>query len=134
MQENQPICYASRPLTERTDCYPNAQIEKEFLAILFAPKKNSSLNIWSKRNCPYRSQATGRVAIQDKDLNKVSPRLQLMLLKLLYYILDIIYKPGQEMHIADALNRAYVDSNSKADDSGSNLYVHSVMTSIQHPA
>ena len=32
------------------------------------------------------------------------------------------------MHIADALSRAYVDSNSKADDSGSNLYVHSVMT------
>ncbi len=66
-------------------------------------------------------------AIQKKDLNKVSPRLQLMLLKLLYYRLTTVYKPGREMYIADTLSRAYIDDKTELDRS-KNLYVHSVMT------
>ena len=63
-------------------------------------------------------------SIQRKDLHKVSPRLQRILLKLLKYNLNIMYKSGSEMHIADTLSRAFIDVDPKGKDA---LKLHVVM-------
>ena len=46
------------------------------------------------------------VPIQKKPINTASKRLQRMKLSLQKYDLVFTYKPGKEMHIADALSRA----------------------------
>ena len=35
-----------------------------------------------------------------------------MLLRLQRYDLNVVYKPGSELYVADALNRAYIDISS----------------------
>ena len=128
LQNNRPICYASRPLSDAETRY--AQIEKELLAIVFATQ-------WFHH---YIYGATVTVhsdhkpleAIHKKDLNKVSPRLQLMLLKLLRYSLLIEYKPGNQMYIADTLSRAYVEAENKQKTS-KQFYVHPLLTYYPAP-
>ena len=44
-----------------------------------------------------------------KPLHQISPRLQLMLLKLQKYKLTIKYTKGKDMHVADALSRAFMN-------------------------
>ena len=46
-----------------------------------------------------------------KQLEKAPARLQNMLLKLQKYNLKVVYKKGKEMYIADALSRAYTNSD-----------------------
>ena len=50
-----------------------------------------------------------------------------MLLKLLKYRLNVKYRPGNQMHIADTLSRAYVSNGTEIEES--DLYlVFGVMT------
>ena len=93
LQEGKPVAYASRSLTVAEQNY--AQIEKELLA-------SRSVNVHSD----HRPLET----ITHKSISKASPRLQRMLLRLQKYTVNVIYKPGREMHIADALSRAYLSS------------------------
>ena len=51
------------------------------------------------------------IAIQRKPINTASKRLQRMMLRLQKYELTFVYKPGKEMHIADALSRALPKSS-----------------------
>ena len=51
------------------------------------------------------------VAIYSKPLYRATPRLQRMLMKLQRYDLKLVYVPGKEMHISDALSRAYLQEN-----------------------
>ncbi len=46
------------------------------------------------------------VGIFQKPLHKLSPRLQRMSMMLLRYDLEVVYKPGKELYIPDALSRA----------------------------
>ena len=55
-------------------------------------------------------------SIQHKELSKESPRLQNMLMTLLRYRINIVYKSGKQMHITDALSRAHRQSKSPAVD------------------
>ncbi|KAF2900155.1 hypothetical protein ILUMI_06022 [Ignelater luminosus] len=45
----------------------------------------------------------------NRPLNKVPPRLQRMMLAVQGFDLHVVYKPGKELFIADALSRAFVD-------------------------
>ena len=47
-------------------------------------------------------------AIMKKPLNDAPKRLQRMLLQLQKYSLDVTYKKGKHMHLADTLSRAYL--------------------------
>lgn len=47
------------------------------------------------------------VALFKKPLNKVPARLQRMLLNLQPYNLEVLYKPGKQLYIADTLSRSY---------------------------
>ena len=122
LQNGQPISYASRSLTETEQRW--AQIEKELLAIVFAAQ--SFHHFIYGADVIVHSDHKPLESIQRKDLHKVSARLQRMLLKLLRYNLNIVYKPGSEMHIADTLSRAFIDTELKGKDL-LRLHAHSVM-------
>ena len=56
------------------------------------------------------------VTIKNKPLHCAPTRLQKMLMKLHRYNIDLVYKAGQELHIADALLRAYLPETEEEDD------------------
>ena len=129
LQNGQPISYASRSLTETEQRW--AQIEKELLAIVFEAQRFHHFIYGA--DVIVHSDHKPLESIQRIDLHKVSLRLQRMLLKLLRYNLNIVYKPGSEMHIADTLSRAFIDADSKGKDLFQ-LHAHSVMEYYPAPA
>ena len=104
LQEEQPIAFASRALTECETRY--AQIEKELLAAVFACKKFHDF-IYG-REITIETDHKPLISIVQKPLNSAPARLQRMLLQLQRYNLKFVYKRGKDLHIADALSRAYV--------------------------
>jgi len=108
MQEGHPVAYASRALPEAEQNY--AQIEKELLAIVFACEKFNQY-VYGKA-VVVESDHKPLEMISKKNLSKASPRLQRMLLRLFKYSVDIVYKPGPQMHISDALSRASIQDDS----------------------
>ena len=56
-------------------------------------------------------------AIKKKPIHCATPRIQRMLLKIQPYNLEIKYKPGKDLHIADALSRDYLqDASGSTED------------------
>ena len=104
LQKGKPIAYASRSLSPAESNY--AQIEKELLAIVFACQKFHQYiyGFPTKVQSDHKPLET----IVQKPLHKASPRLQRMLLKLQTYDLTIKYVKGKDLHVADALSRAYL--------------------------
>ena len=111
MQSRGPIAYASRALTETEKQY--AQIEKEMLAIVYAMEKFHTYTYG--RNITIESDHKRLVTIHKKPLQSAPKRLQRMLMRLQKYSIDIQYRPGKELYLADTLSRAYlaydVDAN-----------------------
>ena len=108
LQDDRPIAYASRALTDSETRY--AQIEKELLAIVFAANKfhhyiyGTSVEVESDHK-PLESILT-------KPIHQASPRIQIMMLPLMRYNLEVKYVPGSRLDIADTLSRAYVNDSS----------------------
>ena len=104
MQENQPVAYASRSLTDCETRY--AQIEKEFLAIVLAAEKfhpciYGNKVIVQSDHKPFKN-------ILKIPIHKSTRRIQLMRLRLLRDNLEIGYRKGSQMCIADTLSGAYL--------------------------
>ena len=104
LQDGNPVAYASRALTEAESRY--AQIEKELLAATFACKKFHDF-IYG-REAIIETDHKPLTAIVNKPLHTAPARLQRMLLQLQRYNSKFIYKRGTELHVADALSRAYI--------------------------
>ena len=104
-QDNKPVAYASRALIPTQQKY--AQIEKETLAIVFGTTKFHQF-LFGK-SVTVESDHKPLEYIFNKPLHQAPLRLQKMLLSLQRYDLRIVYKPGREMHIADALSRNYLN-------------------------
>ena len=102
LQNEKPVAYASRSLTETEQRY--AQIEKETLAIVFACEKFHQY-IYGKQ-CAVETDHKPIESIWKKPLNRCPPRIQRLMLRLQKYDLSITYKPGKEMFVADTLSRA----------------------------
>lgn len=125
MQNDHPIAYASRALTQTEQRY--AQIEKELLAVVFAVERFHQFVYGQKFKV--LSDHKPLVSITKKDFSKVSVRLQRMLLRLLKYDMEIEYLPGKEMHVADALSRNYIQD--PVEDDPEMLYlVHALSQNI----
>lgn len=105
-QKNKIIAYASRSLTETQQSY--AQIEKEMLAVVFSCEKFHQY-LFANENITIETDHRPLISIFSKPLVKTPPRLQRMLLKLQPYHFKLVYKPGKELKIADALSRAYIN-------------------------
>ena len=117
MQENQPICFASRTLTSTERNY--AQIEKECLAIVFAAERFDQY-ILGRDEVFVDTDHKPLTTIFKKSLLSSPKRLQRMRLRLQKYMLNVQYKPGPQMFISDTLSRAclpLVDDNTQRDKS-----------------
>ena len=103
MQRGQPGAYASRSMTATEVNY--AQIEKELLAILFAVERFEQC-VYGQ---PVMIQTDHKPleSIFCKSLLSAPKRLQRMLLRLQKFDLQVSYKKGTEMYLADTLSRAY---------------------------
>ena len=104
MQDGHPIAYASRALTPTEIHY--AQIEKELLSVVFGVEKFSEFLYG--RHFVVETDHKPLESIVRKSLLSSPKRLQRMLLRLQKYDLEVVYKRGVEMYMADTLSRAYV--------------------------
>ena len=105
LQNGQPVAYASRALTPAETRY--AQIEKELLAIVYACEKFDTY-IYGRDVVTVETDHKPLEVIARKALNSAPQRLQRMLLRLQRYNLEIRYKKGKEMFLADTLSRAFL--------------------------
>lgn len=104
LQDGHPVAYGSRALTETQKRY--AQIEREMLAIVYGCEKFHHY-IYG-RKVTVETDDKPLVVIYSKPLYRATPRLQRMLMKLQRYDLKLMYVPGKDMHISDALSRSYL--------------------------
>ncbi|CAJ1049307.1 uncharacterized protein K02A2.6-like [Xyrichtys novacula] len=105
LQEGQPVAYGSRALSDCQRRY--AQIEKELFAIVYGCEKFHQY-VYGKE-IQVESDHKPLESIFKKPLHQAPMRLQRMLLRLQRYSLKVKYRPGKELHIADALSRAYLN-------------------------
>ena len=117
LQEGQPVAYGARALTSAEKNY--AQIEKEMLGILVGCEKFDQYIFG--RKVKIETDHKPLVSITKKPIHSAPKRLQRMLLRLQKYDLELQYKKGKEMYIADALSRAYPKDLIVTSDSQSEL-------------
>ncbi|KAL7873908.1 hypothetical protein SRHO_G00048780 [Serrasalmus rhombeus] len=111
LQEDRPVAYASRALTETEQRY--AQIEKEMLAIVFGVERFHQFVYGREINV--QTDHKPLEAIMKKPLTRAPARIQRLLMRLHRYQLRVQYKPGKEMQVADALSRAYLPQTDVPD-------------------
>ena len=123
LQNGQPVAYASRSLTKTEQRY--AQIEKECLAIVFSCERFSQY-LLGRNKITVQSDHKPLETIFKKPLFSAPKRLQRMLLRLQGYSLDVKYKQGCKMYIADFLSRSALplnrEQNSRTNDNTSFVF------------
>ena len=100
LQDNKPVCYASRALTDIETRY--APIETEMLAVVFACRKFHQY-IYG-RSVTIETDHKPLQAISTKPLSQVPLRLQKMILNVRGYDVEIRYIPGSKQVLADPLS------------------------------
>lgn len=128
LQDNKPVAFASRALTSAEVRY--SQIEKELLAIVFAMEKFHEF-VYGRKTM-VNSDHRPLESILQKDLDKVSARLQRLRLRLLKYNVVVTYVPGSQVVVADALSRAFL-SDEVPDLSYQSITVHAAKTLAVSP-
>ena len=111
MQRGQPIAYISQALTPTEQRY--AQIEKEFLAIVYALERCHQYTFG--RNVLVHSDHKPLESILKKPLASAPRRLQGMMMHLQRYDITVSYERGKNMFLADLLSRAYLPKNSEPE-------------------
>ena len=101
MQNNRPIAFASKTLTDIETRYTNT--EHECLSVVFGLEKFHTY-IYGCQITVYNDHKPLEM-IQKSQYIIAPPHLQRMLLRLQKYDYNIIYKPGKEMTLADRLSR-----------------------------
>lgn len=109
LQDAKPVAYGSRSLTETEKNY--SQIEKESLAILYGCTKFHQYLYG--QNFIVETDHKPLVSIFSKPLNKCPARLQKIRLAIQPYSVELKYKPGRELLIADHLSRSYLNDSFK---------------------
>ena len=106
LQKGQIVAYASRALVGPELHY--AQLEKELLAVVFATSRFHQY-IYGKE-IEAQTDHKPREIIMKKPIGNATARVQRMMLKLQRYEINLSYVPGKLLYVADALSRAYIDS------------------------
>lgn len=117
MQDNRPIEFAAKSLTETQQRY--SVIEKEFLGITFACKR-FKYYLWGRDSITIETDHQPLLGLMHKPINELSPRLAQMRLEMLSYPIKLIlkYKPGKDMVLPDVLSRTCPQGTSECDDLG----------------
>lgn len=119
-----PVSYASRSTTPAEQNY--CPIELETLSIVFACNKFHQF-IYGRKFLIENDHKPLR-QIFKKSITKSPPRIQRFLLALQKYEFEVIYIPGRESVIADALSRAYItDSEQEISDTEMDKYIHTII-------
>ena len=96
--------YASRTLTDQEKRF--SQIEKETLAIVWACDRFESYLLG--RDEPFVIQTDHKplvVILNKQDLDQSPPRIQRLKMRMMKYYFQVVYVPGKELPVADALSR-----------------------------
>ena len=101
VQENQPVAFASKSLSETQSNYPN--IDREMLAVVFGISRFQTY-LYGRRFTVITDHRP-LVMIVNKPLHRAPPRLQRMLYKIQGYDFDLQYRPGSTMTLSDTLSR-----------------------------
>ena len=109
VQDWKPIAYASCALTPTQQKY--SQIEKETLAIVFGCKKFHQYIFGHK--VTVESDHKPLSSIYRKSMHEMPARLQRFFFELQRYDIEIVYKPGKEMFLADHLSRAFLSETNE---------------------
>ena len=133
MQDGRPVEFAAKSLTECQQRY--SQIEKEFLALMFACKR-FKYYCWGRGKVTVETDHQPLLGLFRKDISELTPRLAAMRLEVLSYPIeiDLQYRPGKELVLADTLSRSCPPKSDCFEDLGKDplLYVCSlVITSEQ---
>ena len=105
LQDGKPVAYASRALSATQMKY--AQIEKDMLAVVFACNKfHDYIYGWQ---VTIETDHKPLETLFKRCLSLVPQRLQKMMMQLQWYDLNVVYKKGMELYIADTLSRAHVE-------------------------
>jgi len=127
LQNDQPVAYVSRALTDAETRY--AQIEKELLAVLFSVEKFE--HYVYGRHTVVHSDHRPLQSIFLKPISSTTARLQRMLIRLTKFDIEVVYRPGKYMHVADALSRAYLPYEPTSRDlelsADINVRIHSLL-------
>ena len=127
IQDDHPIAYASRSLTSTQHNY--AQIEKEMLAVVFGCTKFHDY-IYGVPNVIVESDHKPLEVILKKPLCQAPLRLQKMILTTQRYSINIVYRPGKELVLADTLSRAFLQDD---DESLEEKFEVNVLSTIALP-
>jgi hypothetical protein len=111
LQDNLPVYYASKALTDSQINQP--QITKELLAIWFGLTKFHEFVF--AREVTVETDHKSLLPLFKKPLNKAPARLQRIMLAIQRYNFNVIYKPGRELIVADALSRACTQTSGNDD-------------------
>lgn len=125
-----PIAYASASLTSAQTNY--AQIKKELFAILFGCVRFHQYTYGIQVNV--ETDHKPLVALFEKPLYKIPARLQRFMLRLQCYNLNVVYKPGKYLYIADTLSRCSVKESSLVEfDSEVSLHCNFLKSHMELP-
>ena len=122
MQNGQPVSYSSRALTTSERNY--SQIEKELLAQVFGVERNDQY-VYGRKVVQW-SDHKPLETISKKPLATAPKRLQRLLLRLQQYDVEIRYKSGPEMYLADTLSRAYLPTTARSPAEEETERIHAV--------
>lgn len=103
-QNGKPLAFSSRASSDAETRY--AQIEKEPLSVVFGLEKVHQYTYG--RKVTERTDHKPLEAIVKKPLHVDPKRPQGLLLRLLVYDVNLTYRCGREMQLADTLSRAYL--------------------------
>ena len=106
LQEGRPVAFSSRVMSQTEQNY--AQIEKELLVIVFACEKFDQY-IFGRSDVVVESDHRPLETIFKKPILTSPKRLQRMRLHLQNYNIQVAYKRGTTMFLADTLSRAYLE-------------------------
>lgn len=126
LQQEKPIAYASKSLTETEQNY--AQIEKELYAVLFGCKRFHQY-VYG-RAFIVESDHKPLESILKKPLSAAPQRLQRMCLQLQKYDFTLLHKPGKEIPVADTLSRKSVAYHDASLSEGMEAQVHTVISNL----
>uniref|UniRef100_A0A671WXU4 Gypsy retrotransposon integrase-like protein 1 n=1 Tax=Sparus aurata TaxID=8175 RepID=A0A671WXU4_SPAAU len=123
LQEEKPVAYASKALTETEENY--AQIEKELYAVLFGCKRFHQYLYGPQ--VVVESDHKPLESIMRKPLAAAPPRMQRMILQLQWYDITIIHKPGKQIPVADTLSRKPIECSESSLSEGMDWQIHTVV-------
>ena len=110
LQNGQPVTYNSRALTPAEQNY--SQIEKELLAQVYGLEHNHQY-VFGRKVILWTDHKP-LVSISTKPLSSAPKRLQRLLLRMQHYDVEICYKPGSQMYLADTLSPAYLKNEARS--------------------